>query len=406
LKAGSPVSLQFKEKRPMSAEKHKGPSAVFIVKDHIRGHDNQSKGVALWFTELAGSRLIEIDIPEFSPFSRFLDLKILARVLKSSNKEGCQRWLERTLDSDALKNLFQEAQTVDATGKGLFFLSAGSSGAPFCLALARATGGKCACIMTPSVLGTEPFDFAIVPEHDFPRPSSNLLVTLGAPNMIREALLQEEGSLLLSRFSSVSEKRWGLLIGGDDANYTIPPSWVEKVLVPLLEEAKDHGADIFITTSRRTRAETEERIEKITKMFPNVRMLVLGTREQGNPVPGILGICERIFCTEDSVSMISEAATGGHVVRILRVGKKEGFRKKLQDLTARMVEDRSLAAGRLWGVPRFELMIESFCRRGLAQVYGSVGFDRERMVQEGLRRDLLFNEARRAAEWMIQRWGL
>ena len=260
--------------------------------------------------------------------------------------------------------------------------------------------------MTPSVLGTEPFDFAIVPKHDFPRPSSNLLVTLGAPNMIREALLQEEGSLLLSRFSSVSEKRWGLLIGGDDANYTIPPSWVEKVLVPLLEEAKDHGADIFITTSRRTRAETEERIEKITKMFPNVRMLVLGTREQGNPVPGILGICERIFCTEDSVSMISEAATGGHVVRILRVGKREGFRKKLQDLTARMVEDRSLAAGRLWGVPRFELMIESFCRRGLAQVYGSVGFDRERMVQEGLRRDLLFNEARRAAEWMIQRWGL
>ncbi len=59
----------------MSAENHKGPSAVFIVKDHIRGHDNQSKGVAIWFAELAGSRLIEIDIPEFSSFNRFWNLR-------------------------------------------------------------------------------------------------------------------------------------------------------------------------------------------------------------------------------------------------------------------------------------------------------------------------------------------
>jgi len=390
----------------MSGKQLKGPSAVFLIRDNIRGHENQSAGVAWWLGELAAAQIFDLEIPRFAGLQRFLSYKIQARRLRYGRPEDSLKWLKAANTSDMYEFATEKMRSAGASADEVLFLSAGSSGAPFCLALARATGGKCACIMTPSVLGTEPFDFAIVPKHDFPRPSSNLLVTLGAPNMIREALLQEEGSLLLSRFSSVSEKRWGLLIGGDDANYTIPPSWVEKVLVPLLEEAKDHGADIFITTSRRTRAETEERIEKITKMFPNVRMLVLGTREQGNPVPGILGICERIFCTEDSVSMISEAATGGHVVRILRVGKKEGFRKKLQDLTARMVEDRSLAAGRLWGVPRFELMIESFCRRGLAQVYGSVGFDRERMVQEGLRRDLLFNEARRAAEWMIQRWGL
>ena len=116
--------------------------------------------------------------------------------------------------------------------------------------------------------------------------------------------------------------------------------------------------------------------------------------------------CERIFCTEDSVSMISEAATGGRVLQILRVGKKKGFRKKLQDLTANMDEKGFLSPGRLWGAPRFELMIKSLCRRGLAQIYGSVEFDGRPEVQEVQGRDFSFNEARRAAEWMIQRWGL
>lgn len=390
----------------MSGEQLKGPSVVFVIKDNIRGHENQSAGVAWWLGELAGAQTVDLEIPRLKGLQRFLSCKIQAGRLRHGRPGDCLKWLKAADPSGMFASATGKMRSAGARADEVLFLSAGSSGAPFCLALARATGGKCACIMTPSVLGTEPFDFSIVPEHDFPRPSSNLLVTLGAPNMIREELLKEEGSLLLSRFSSGSEKRWGLLIGGDDANYTIPPSWVDEVLVPLLEEAKDRGADIFMTTSRRTLPETEERIEKITKGSPNVRMLVLGTRDPTNPVPGILGVCERIFCTEDSVSMISEAATGGHVVQILRVGKREGFRKKLQDLTADMVEKGSLAPGRLWGVPRFELLIGSFCRRGLAQVYKPVAFDGEPVVQEGRRRDLSFNEARRAAEWMIRRWSL
>lgn len=390
----------------MSGKQWKGPSIVFVIKDNIRGHENQSAGVAWWLGKLAGAQNFDLEIPGFTGLQRFLLNKILARKLRCGPPEASLKWLKAADTRGIYVLVTEKIASAGVKADEVLFLSTGSSGAPFSLALARATGGKCACIMTPSVLGTEPFDFAIVPEHDFPKPSPNLLVTLGAPNMIREELLKEEGSLLLSRFSCVSEKRWGLLIGGDDANYTIPPSWVEEVLVSLLEEAKDHGADIFMTTSRRTRAETEKRIEKITKGFPNVRMLVLGTRDTWNPVPGMLGVCERIFCTEDSVSMISEAATGRRVLQILRVGKKKGFRKKLQDLTANMVEKGFLSPGRLWGAPRFELMIKSLCRRGLAQIYGSVAFDGRPEVQEGQGRDFSFNEARRAAEWMIQRWGL
>jgi len=390
----------------MSGKQWKGPSIVFVIKDNIRGHENQSAGVAWWLGKLAGAQNFDLEIPGFTGLQRFLLNKILARKLRCGPPEASLKWLKAADTRGIYVLVTEKIASAGVKADEVLFLSTGSSGAPFSLALARATGGKCACIMTPSVLGTEPFDFAIVPEHDFPKPSPNLLVTLGAPNMIREELLKEEGSLLLSRFSCVSEKRWGLLIGGDDANYTIPPSWVEEVLVSLLEEAKDHGADIFMTTSRRTRAETEKRIEKITKGFPNVRMLVLGTRDTWNPVPGMLGLCQRVFCTEDSVSMISEAATAGHTVSVIAVERRNGFKRVLQDITERLAGGGIIPKRFLWGTPRFDEMIHGFCKRGLAVIVSS---DPNNVASSVIRKDGRqgdsFNEARRAAEWIIKRWS-
>lgn len=260
--------------------------------------------------------------------------------------------------------------------------------------------------MTPSVLGTVPFDFAIVPEHDFPVPSSNLLVTLGAPNMIRPELLETEGRSLASRFPSRTGVKWGILIGGDDANYSIPPEWAEEVLKPLLQTAEKEGADLFITTSRRTLPATEERISEMVKDLPNIRLLVLGTREKWNPVPGMLALCSRIFCTEDSVSMISEAATAGRLVRILEVAKKGGVRKTLQEYMERMVKRDMLLPSRLWGVPRFEKMLNAFCLRGFALKFDPAFLDEKIPVLEEAGVHHSFNEARRAVEWMIQRWDL
>lgn len=390
----------------MSGEQLKCPSVVFVIKDNIRGHENQSAGVAWWLGELAGAQTVDLEIPRLTGLQRFLSYKIQAGRLRYGRSGDCLKWLKAADPSGMFASATGKMRYAGARADEVLFLSAGSSGAPFCLALARATGGKCACIMTPSVLGTEPFDFAIVPEHDFPKPSSNLLVTLGAPNMIREELLKEEGSLLLSRFSSGSEKRWGLLIGGDDANYTIPPSWVDEVLVPLLEEAKDRGADIFMTTSRRTLPETEERVEKITKGFPNVRMLVLGTRDTWNPVPGMLGLCQRVFCTEDSVSMISEAATAGHTVSVIAVERRNGFKGVLQDITERLAGGGIIPKRFLWGTPRFDEMIHGFYKRGLAVIVSS---DPNNVASSVIRKDGRqgdsFNEARRAAEWIIKRWS-
>lgn len=381
------------------------PSLIFLLNDGIQGHISQSRGVASWISRFTGSVILEMEVPRFTGWERILLLKIKSRLLHGADVKKAEKWLCEAGGGELLVSARETLVENNISPGRALFLSAGSSGAPFSLALARATGGKCSCIMTPSVLGTRPFDFAIVPEHDYPQPSTNLLVTLGAPNMIREELLQEEGSLLLSRFPGEKDRRWGILLGGDDANYAIPPSWVGEVLLPLLEEAKTQDAEVYMTTSRRTLPETEGRIEEAVIGLPYVRMLVLGTRDPWNPVPGMLGACEQIFCTEDSVSMISEAATGGHVVRILRVGRQGGARKVLQVLTAKVVSKKLLATQRLWGIPRFELMIESFYSRGLAMEYDPTRIDEKPLAQGNKNEDLSFNEARRAAEWIIQGWS-
>ncbi|MFA5621765.1 MAG: ELM1/GtrOC1 family putative glycosyltransferase [Thermovirgaceae bacterium] len=381
-----------------------GPKVVFVLKDGIRGHENQSAGVARWLKRLVGADVFDIEIPRLSGLQRFVLYKVQARKLIKDSPEISFDWLGK---AEALSLHGSVTRMIDSSGARndeVLFLSAGSAGAPFCLSLARATGGKCACLMTPSVLGTVPFDFAIVPEHDFPEPSPNLLATLGAPNMIGAGLSETEERPLASRFPSKAEKKWGILIGGDDANYSIPPEWAENVLKALLETAKKTGADVFITTSRRTLPATEEKIAEMVKGSLHVRMLVLGSKDPWNPVPAMLGSCQRVFCTEDSVSMISEAMTGGHVVQILRVERKKGLRKCLQGLTAKMVDKNLLARQRLWGIPRFDLMIESFCSRGWAMEYDPAKLDQVSPARGRKNEGLSFSEARRAAEWIIQGW--
>ena len=171
------------------------PSLVVILSDGIRGHLHQSRGVAHWVAAATGADVVERDVPRFSGMKRFLLMKVAARQLRHASKDESSRWLKRA-GADALladlRNLAAEKVASRARADGdILALSAGSSAAPFALAVGRALGARTCVIMTPSVLGTEPFDFAILPEHDVsgcPSPGAasrpRTLATLGAPNAI------------------------------------------------------------------------------------------------------------------------------------------------------------------------------------------------------------------------------
>ena len=392
----------------MSASTCRGPALIFVVSDGIRGHLSQSRGVAGWLSRFTGSEILELAVPLFSGARKAWLLKWKAKRMAVFSREESARWLRETGAVLLLDGVREKMSARALNGNDVIFISAGSGAAPFCLALAKASGGRSCTIMTPSALGTSPFDFAVVPAHDCPAAGDgNLLVTLGAPNGIFPDELERLGWELRDSYPPVRghELRWGILIGGDDGNYRISPAWARDVLLPLLHAAECEGADVYVTTSRRTAPETESALEALASGSQSVRMLLLASKDPWNPVPGMIGLCSRLFVTEDSVSMVSEAVTAGKDVVLLRVGKRGRIRAFLQEATAWGVEKKLLPRGLLWGIPRFDRLFLELEERGLLRELGSDHGTGTRQdlpgTGEGMPR---LNEARRAACWILEKW--
>ena len=208
-----------------------------IVSDRIKGHYHQSLGVAEWLERLGGVELDPsiVSIPDMTAADRIMKLKLFVRGLEVHGGSFSREWLK----SFGVRWKKYEPGTT-------LFISAGSKAAPFCLALAKATKNKCAVLMTPSILGTKSFDYAIVPEHDKPRKAGNVITTLGAPNHIYIPALKDIASQYFAGKNLEGYKVIALLIGGSDANYKINSRWAKDVLTPL-REIRD--AKFLITTS-------------------------------------------------------------------------------------------------------------------------------------------------------------
>ena len=225
-----------------------------IVSDGIRGHYHQSLGVAEWMERLSGTTLdpLTVTIPEMSIFDRIMKLKLFVRGLEVHGGSFSREWLK---SFGVRYNKYEQGTTL--------FISAGSKAAPFCLALAKATKNKCAVLMTPSVLGTKSFSYAIVPQHDKPDlRAGNVITTLGAPNHIYVPSLKEIASHYFAGRDLEGRKVIAVLIGGSDANYRINSRWVREMLTPLkgIRDAK-----FLITTSRRTGEGVENTVEEIVE---------------------------------------------------------------------------------------------------------------------------------------------
>ncbi|MDD2207555.1 MAG: ELM1/GtrOC1 family putative glycosyltransferase [Aminobacterium sp.] len=370
---------------------HRQPALVIILSDGIRGHLFQSRGIAGWLHKEIGAVITEYEVPKVLGVRKFRLLKIRGRALPSMSKEKIRNWLEEA----GAVSLLQQCQSLfdqyNVKPCDTLFISAGSGTAAFNLALSKYLGAKSCALMTPSFIGSEPFDFGVVPLHDRPKKANNVLPTLGAPNSIFPEKLQQAAEELALLYPFQSENRWALLIGGDDANYSISSQWIRENVVPIIHAAHGACADLYITTSRRTNSEAEEELLRITSNEAHVRMLLLASKDSMNPVPGMMKLCNRVFCTEDSVSMASEAVTAGHRVILMRVEHRKGIRGMLQHMSKPFY---------LWGIPRFNTLFDAFKEKSCLVEYSQQVLEE----QNDYKGTTEFNEARRAALWIIKRW--
>ena len=346
-----------------------------IVSDGIKGHYHQSLGVAEWMERLSGTTLDPaiVSIPALTLFDRVMKLKLLVRGLEVHGGAFSREWLK---SMGVRYNKYEEGTTL--------FISAGSKAAPFCLALAKATRNKCAVLMTPSVLGTKSFDYAIVPKHDKPDlRQGNVITTLGAPNHIYEPTLKEIASRYFAGKDFRGHKVIAILIGGSDANYKINSRWVREVLRPF-QGMRD--TKFLITTSRRTGESVENTVEEMFSGNPSLEHLFLFSRTPNqNSITAILGAATHVLVTEDSVSMVSEAVTAGFRVGLIRVPRTTGKIKHMLGFGAR----------------RFDDMFEEFSQRGLIQDFGPEFYFPKFFESYEQRHGQDFNEAKRAADWIL-----
>jgi len=345
---------------------------VVIVSDNIRGHYHQSLGVAEWIGRLGNADVEEpIKLPDISSLQKIFGLKIKGRKIPAQDADYSKNWL---------KSFGFSTENIKP---GTLFISAGSNAAPFCLAFAKATCNKSAVIMTPSIFGTKPFDYAIVPEHDAHDPNDKkIITTLGAPNHIYETLTKKAAESFFAN-RTFNKKVVAVLVGGNDANYQLTEKWAKEVLGDLKRFPE---ITILITTSRRTDEYVEQAVEDMFLSFPSTGyLLILRRNPKVNAVTSILGAATHVLATEDSVSMVSEAITAGFKVGLLRVPKSSGKLKKTFG----------------YGTQRFDEMFEKMRKRELLEDLGAIPDFDKFLAPDEQKHGKDFNEAKRAAEWIL-----
>ncbi|MBF0386805.1 MAG: mitochondrial fission ELM1 family protein [Candidatus Omnitrophica bacterium] len=187
-------------------------------------------------------------------------------------------------------------------------------------------GARNICILRPGALGPgqNEFDLLVMPGHDVKgRVPANVVVTKVAPNLVDQSYLDDNVRGLTSRFSHLKlhgRSRIGLLIGGDTKGLVLGEQQVRVVIHQLKEAAQKYSADILVTTSRRTSPAVEALVAREFNDFSSTALIILASRNNvPEAVGGILGLCDLVVVSGESVSMLSEAASSGKKVIVFPV---------------------------------------------------------------------------------------
>ncbi len=96
----------------------------------------------------------------------------------------------------------------------------------------------------------------------------------------------------------------GIVIGGPNAVSQIDPHEIREQLDQVFSLTE--GMERWVTTSRRTPREVESIVESLPFDYT-----LINSRDPYNPIPAFIQLCELLFVTSDSASMISECTSFG-----------------------------------------------------------------------------------------------
>jgi len=182
--------------------------------------------------------------------------------------------------------------------------------------IARKFNTKSVVIMLPKGYVLNHFDFIVAQEHDHPPQRPNIIST--AVNL---SINSPSGHVTHDGHS----KYVGIVIGGSNSVFNMPYNTIKSELDAIFNEFPSHKK--LITTSPRTSLE----IEKLCREYEFDYQLIYSDHPDINPIPDFVEICDELFITSDSTSMISEAAANSdaniHIIMLDSDRKDTKFHK-------------------------------------------------------------------------------
>ena len=148
-------------------------------------------------------------------------------------------------------------------------------------------------IMLPKGFRYSDFDYIIAQEHDNP-PKLNNIISIPVNLSVNEPKLYIQ--------KEENHKYLGVIIGGDNKIFKISKEQIKSELDKIFKDFPNHKK--LVTTSRRTPKE----IEDLCKSYSFDYKLIYSQNPNINPIPDFIDICDELYITSDSTSMISEAA--------------------------------------------------------------------------------------------------
>jgi len=171
------------------------------------------------------------------------------------------------------------------------------------------------------------FDMVVAPQHD-QLAGPNVISIIGSPNLITKDRLKADQHML----SMPKAKIAAWLIGGHSKTHKLRDH-DHKNHLSLLKDLKSQGWHILVSTSRRT---PEAIINDYTQLTKTSTEVDLFKGDGENPYFAFLYHADKIFVTEDSTNMLTEAcATGKPVFRLSMTGKAGKFQKLYDVLETR-----------------------------------------------------------------------
>lgn len=159
------------------------------------------------------------------------------------------------------------------------------------------------------------FDVVVPPAHD-QCDGDNVVTILGTPNRLTEARLKTDADVLRAALRLDDGPVATVLLGGDSKDYRMTPAAIDQ-MVERLARVAEAGRTVLISASRRT---PPFALDAIRNALPGAWVWDgMPVGPLANPYFGLLGLAERLFVTEESANMLTDAAFTGAPVHLLRL---------------------------------------------------------------------------------------